>query len=250
MVRGCVTVKPSLGKASRNAALSVTSQSWILPRRRASKLSYDWNFPTPPAPTPPPHPQHPSTTLTCFRKNINPARRRPASPSCPEHCPPAPRGEAFWPLVLSPFRLAGASLARCSPETWLDLDGWSISWRRCQSSQRPRALMAALSSRFRFTSPRMRPGSTYNIHTSSQVHLKKQLLSRVNVYFCLYFIRIFHSRFSLNFYWWLMTDWLHRALQCASTGAAFWHLHTQKTCEILRSRRVNFPFNKTAVSAG
>lgn len=65
-----------------------------------------------------------------------------------------------------------ALLAPHSPETWLDLEGWSISWRRCQSSQSPRALMAALSSRFKFTSPRMRPGSTYKIHTSSRVHLK------------------------------------------------------------------------------
>lgn len=44
------------------------------------------------------------------------------------------------------------------PETWFVLDGWSMSWRRCQSSHNPLAFIAALSSRFKFTSPRIRPG--------------------------------------------------------------------------------------------
>lgn len=45
----------------------------------------------------------------------------------------------------------------CSPETWFVLEGWSMSWRRCQSSHRPLAFRAALSSKFKFTSPRIRP---------------------------------------------------------------------------------------------
>lgn len=44
------------------------------------------------------------------------------------------------------------------PETWFVLEGWSISWRKCQSSHNPLAFIAALSSRFKFTSPRIRPG--------------------------------------------------------------------------------------------
>lgn len=42
------------------------------------------------------------------------------------------------------------------PDRWFVL-GWSIIWRKCQSSHNPLAFKAVLSSRFKFTSPRIRP---------------------------------------------------------------------------------------------
>lgn len=120
-------------------------------------------------------PNSPHTTLFPTHILIQ-HRDNPLPPVIPsagdERCPHV-TGENFW-IVTRSFSPLHRHRRCCldSPETWLDLEGWSISWRRCQSSQSPRALMAALSSRFKFTSPRMRPGSTYKIHTSPWRHFK------------------------------------------------------------------------------
>lgn len=43
------------------------------------------------------------------------------------------------------------------PDRWFVLEGWSMIWRKCQSSHNPLAFRAVLSSRFTFSSPRIRP---------------------------------------------------------------------------------------------
>lgn len=60
-----------------------------------------------------------------------------------------------------------------SPETWLVLEGCSMSWRRCQSSHNPLAFIAALSSRFKFTSPKIRPKKKTN--QKKDTHCEQQL---------------------------------------------------------------------------
>ncbi len=57
------------------------------------------------------------------------------------------------------------------PDRWFALDGWSMICRKCQSSHNPLALIAVLSSRFKFTSPRIRPA--YIMCTVSSMHVSQ-----------------------------------------------------------------------------
>ncbi len=57
------------------------------------------------------------------------------------------------------------------PDRWFTLDGWSMICRKCQSSHNPLALIAVLSSRFKFTSPRIRPA--HIMCTVSSMHVSQ-----------------------------------------------------------------------------